>query len=837
MMRRMSTPIAKKRSRLAKSLLFFSGLTALVYQTIWIKQLTLVVGVDVYAVTTGVSGFFAGLALGSALLGRVADRSRNPLRLYAGLEVGIAVLGIVSTLSLAAAPPLFVALQSNLGLVAWVLPFLLVVAPAALMGGTLPPLLAAVRPQEDSIGRESGGLYAANTAGAIAGALLAVFWLVPAFGIRGASISAALINLALAATAFALAVKTTPTATQPSPVDPVYQGSKSSAHLAFGLYALAGGVALGYEVVWTQVIVQFLSTRALAFAVVLATYLLGLVLGSWIYARLADRVHNLWRVFGLLIAGAGLAALATFAMLGDWLPDAQYALGKVTFRATNSRMLEMCTRFAVAAGVVILPPTLLLGAAFPAAAKLAVQPQRAGRDVGLMLALNTACGILGTVVTGFFLVPTLGLARSLGMLALVAALIGGVAIARQKEFERSAVYRAAGLAAIVLVLALALPRDRLATLLATARGGEVVYYDEGAAGTVAVIEQATPKGSFRRLYIQGVSNSGDVMPSLRYMRLQASVPLLIHPGEPKSALVIGLGTGITSGALLADPGLERRLCLELLEPVIEAASLFRGNFNAGTDPRLEIRIADGRHELMRSQERFDLITLEPPPPAAAGVVNLYSREFYELARLRLEMGGMLAQWLPLKTQRAESTKSLIRSMLDVFPHVSLWTTEVHEMMLIGSVEPLKLDWSSIQSRFSTPSIARALAEVGIETPADLLATWITDREGLEAYVGDTPAVTDNRPRIEYDKWVQAQQLTLVLPDLLDLRQPPPVLASDPQKIRVEASYQLLLAFYDILMLATVADREPWAAEAMTSRVQDFRQTNQSNAYYDWFFGR
>lgn len=837
MMQRMSAPDTTQGIRLAKGLLFFSGLAALVYQTIWIKQLTLVVGVDVYAVTTGVSGFFAGLALGSALLGRLADHSRSPLRLYAGLEVGIAVLGMFSTLALAASPPLFVSLQSKVGLVAWALPFLLVAAPAVLMGGTLPLLLAAIRLREDTIGRASGQLYAANTAGAIAGALLTVFWVVPAFGVRGASFVAAALNLALAMAAFLLAHKTAPVETT-LPDSPVKSTeSAPTAALALSLYALAGGVALGYEVVWTQVIVQFLSTRAFAFAIVLATYLLGLMVGSWVYARFADRVEARWRVFGLLIAGAGVAALATFATLGSWLPEAQYALGKIVFRATDSRMLEMCSRFALAAGAVVLPPTLLLGAAFPAAAKLVVQPHRAGRDVGLVLALNTACGILGTVVTGFVLVPTLGLARSLGVLAFVAALIGGAAIARQTAFQRSAVYRAAGLAAIVLALALVLPRDRLATLLAAARGGDVVFYDEGPAGTVAVIEQATPKGSFRRLYIQGVSNSGDVMPSLRYMRLQALVPLLIHPSEPKSALVIGLGTGITSGALLTDPSLERRLCLELLEPVVQAAAQFRGNFNAGTDPRLEIRIADGRHELMRSSERFDLITLEPPPPAAAGVVNLYSRDFYELASQRLTEDGMLAQWLPLKTQRVEATKSLMRSMLDVFPQVSLWTTEVHEMMLIGSMEPLQLDFARISTRFATPGIAAALEEIGLPTPADLLATWITDRAGLEAYVGDALPVTDDRPRIEYAKWVQAQQLTLILPDLLHLRQPPPIVASAAEKALIEASHHRLVDFYEISMLATLADREAWAAQAITNRAQDFRQTAEPNAYYDWFFSK
>jgi spermidine synthase len=751
--------------------------------------------------------------------------------MYAGLESGIAILGVASTIGLAAAPPLFVAFQSTVGPLAWALPFLLVAAPAALMGGTLPLLLAAVRPPGDSIGRTSGHLYAANTAGAIVGALITVLAIVPILGIRGTSIAAAALNLGLALVALAVAARHEDLREAPrsseSPVE-----ATSGARLAIALYALAGGIALGYEVVWTQVILQFLSTRAIAFAVVLGTYLLGLVIGSWLYGRHADRVKNRWAAFGLLIAGAGIAALATFALLGPWLPAAQESLGKAVFEVTGSRMALMCARFALAAGVVVLPPTLLLGAAFPAAAKLAVQPRRVGGDIGMVLAMNTAFGIAGTVVTGFLLVPALGLAGSLGALAFVAATIGAVAIARQGRFRFKAAIPVMGLVVLIAGFARALPRDRLATLLVSARGGDLVFYDESSGGTVAVIEQSASKGKFRRLYIQGVSNTGDAMPSLRYMRLQALIPLLVHPREPKSVLVIGLGTGITGGALLTDSKLERRHCVELLAPVAEAASLFQGNFGAGSDPRLEIRIADGRHELIRSEERYDVINLEPPPPAALGVVNLYSLDFYKLARERLEKGGLLAQWWPIATQNDEDSQSLVRSMLDAFPFVTLWTTEVHEMMLIGSMEPLRLDFSRVSERFATPSIAAALADVGIETPADLLATYVTDRNGLEAYARDALPVTDDRPRIEYASWIRPREITRVLPKLLDLREPPPVVASSGDKARIESSFRRLADFYEISLSAYSRDREAWAA-----RVEAFSRSNEPNAYYDWFFGR
>ena len=492
----------------------------------------------------------------------------------------------------------------------------------------------------------------------------------------------------------------------------------------------------------------------------------------------------------------------------------------------------MCTRFAVAAGVLILPTTLLLGAAFPAAARLTVQSGHAGLHIGYVLALNTACGIIGTILTGFVLIPTLGLAASLGLLAVGAAIIGGSAIAMGSGLKSSAPRYAVVLVIVIAGFAYGLPRDRLATLLADNRGGEVVFYDEGPAGTVAVIQQQTSREPFRRLYIQGVSNTGDVMPSKRYMRLQGLLPLIVHPGEPRSAMVIAFGTGITAGSLLAYPGLERRLAVELLRPVVDAAHLFEGNFGAGNNPDIEVVIADGRHELMRREESFDLITLEPPPPAAAGVVNLYSRDFYQLAKTRLNEGGLLAQWLPIATQNNEDTQSLVNSMLEVFPHLTLWTTEVHEMLLIGSMVPIHLNFAQIAERMSATTVADALREVGINSPADLLATYITDRSGLERYAGQAPPVTDDRPRIEYSSWIRAGEFERVLPGFLKLATPLPLVASDAEIASVERSYLRLLDFYELVYRAYGNDQKTWAPQ-----VRAFRQNGEDNAYYDWFMNQ
>jgi predicted membrane-bound spermidine synthase len=815
-----------KATALPALLLFASGAAALVYQVLWVRQLSLVVGVDVYAVTVAVSAFFGGLALGGWLLGRLAERSGRPLRLYAGIEAGIAVLAAAVTYALGSAAAPFVFLEARVGALAWLLPMVLVALPAALMGGTLPVLMRVVAPSQDELGGSGGALYAANTAGAIAGALLGPFFLIPLLGVSGSAFAAAALNLGVALGALALDRRNAPLRKEK------VKSKGQNLPSALAVYAIAGGIALGYEVVWSQAIVPFMSTRSFAFAVMLATYLAGLALGAALCARFADRVREPWVVFGLLIAAAGAVALLEMTLLGRWLVVAQTTAEAGVLALGGNALAGMSARFAVAAAWVVLVPTLLLGAAFPLAVRLGVDARRAGRDVGALVALNTLGGIVGTLLAGFVLLPMVGLVRTLAALALTAAALGAFA-ALQARGSRRLRTLVLAIGAVSVFAAAMTPADRLASLLPAARGGKLAFYDESAGGTVAVVQAARGGTEFRRLYIQGVSNSGDAMPSLRYMRLQALLPMVIHRAEPRSVLVIGFGTGITAGALLAYQGLERRVVAELLPAVVRAAPLFAGNFGAGSDPRIEIRLRDGRRELLRSAERYDLITLEPPPPSAAGVVNLYSTEFYRLAARSLEPDGLLAQWLPLPTQNHEDTRSLVRSFLDVFPYATLWSSELHEMLLIGSFEPIVLDWPRIALRASQPSVADALREVGIGSPAALLATWVTDRAGLERFAGTARAVTDDRPSIEYGAWVRPQEIVRVLPALREVATEPPIIgADDAVRANVRSERMSLWQFYHAGLRAYAGDRAGWERQmqAVAGKVG-------ANPYYRWFGGR
>jgi spermidine synthase len=280
------------------------------------------------------------------------------------------------------------------------------------------------------------------------------------------------------------------------------------------------------------------------------------------------------------------------------------------------------------------------------------------------------------------------------------------------------------------------------------------------------------------------------------------------------------------------PGLDRRVCVELLPAVVQAGSLFPENYRAPSDPRMQLLIADGRQELVRKTDRYDLITLEPPPPSAQGVVNLYSSDFYRLASRRLEPNGLFAQWLPLATQNDDDTRSLVRSFLDVFQFATLWTTELHEMLLIGSNAPITLDAVQISTRFSQTGVNDALRAVGISSPASLLATWISGREALERYAANAQPVTDNRPRIEYAPWVRPKEITRTLPALLSLRTDPPLDGADATlRADVARESETLSNFYAAGIAAYEGDKERWR-----KAIQAVIASDGNNPYYNWVIG-
>jgi spermidine synthase len=373
--------------------------------------------------------------------------------------------------------------------------------------------------------------------------------------------------------------------------------------------------------------------------------------------------------------------------------------------ATGSQLAAMCASFGMAAFCIVFVPTVLLGAAFPYVVRLSVDVSRPGSGLGAVLAVNTLGGIAGSVLAGFMLVPWIGVVHTLGVLAVASGVVALLATAFGTGVHRFARVAVPLLAVVTLIVAVVTPADGLPHCWRR-RAAANSFSTRKAGATVAVVEQGKARQPFRRLYIQGVSNSGDTMTSLRYMRLQALLPLLIHNGAPRSTLVIGLGTGITAGALLQYPGLEHRVVAELLPAVARGAELpgqLRRDWRQARRYPLARRPARAaaKHPALRPDHAGAAAAIGQRRQTCTRAISSSSLRASGDGRHR---GAMVAPADP----EPEDTRSPVRSFLDVFPHATLWTTELHEMLLVGSLQPVTLDVARIQSRFADAGVSAAL---------------------------------------------------------------------------------------------------------------------------------
>lgn len=738
-----------------------SGASGLVFEVIWVKALTLVVGHTTLAVSVVVSAFLAGLVLGSVVFGRWADRVSRPLLGYGLLEVvtGMFALGLTALL------PSLELLLTRAGLPGggplWlraILVFALIVLPTSAMGGTLPMLTRALSREAEHVGRSFGWLYTLNTLGAAVGCALTGFVLIGALGMLRTALLAAVVNVLIGALAFLLdrwrgaETRTAGTGTpEPSPAPELLRARRA----LITAFALSGFASIAYEVLWFRVLSTFLSATSYAFTLMLVVFLLGLVLGGVIYGW---RISRHPRPMDALVAcqsALAFAALASMLILGQ----GRLVSGLAVLIAGRGY-----TPMMVHAGLVMLVPTTLIGICFPLTIQLTARHlDRLGSDVGLLYSVNTLGGILGSLITGLVLIPWLGTQTTF---AAMTAVNMAVALFLQRfnpHATRAGARSLIASAALLLMGAVALPSSYLIRALPQRDEGKVLDVREGRDGTAIVLEYTrqsmcgsgkyrcdatcTRDFSYRQLVFGQISYASTVLSDRRYMRALAHLPMLLHR-DPKRALEICFGTGTTAAAFASYPGLEWLRIVDINPDVIALAPHFEdSNHRVLQDPRTHVAVEDGRHFLLASEERFDVVSLEPPPPIDAGVVNLYSREFYAQVRSRLRPGGILAQWLPVEQQNTELDKRLIAAALAEFPHVSLWMGSRLEAVLIASDAPLQVDLDAWKARQSATASA-SLAEVGF-TPESLLGTYVMGTEALRRYVGNAPPVTDDRPAIEY----------------------------------------------------------------------------------------
>jgi spermidine synthase len=737
-----------------------SGFSALIFEVLWTKHLSLTFGSTIWAVGIVVATFMGGLALGGAIFGRIADRARNPLRLYALLELGIAVSAVLFRPALRGVEYFYVALhgQFSLGQTTATLfllscSALLLVPPTLCMGGTLPVVGSLLKRTEFS--KEISLLYAVNVIGAAAGAFIAGYLLIPFWGLAYTEALAYGINFAIATVFWWLGGRQTLDVAETEP-SPNSQPTARAAQTILVATFLAGGCALALQLLWNRVLVLFLGSSTYAFSSILCTYLISMAIGGAAFAPLQKRFGRPNGLFAGLAGLSGLYVLATLPFY-DQIP---YVLLSINHATDQNWWLYVVSVLPILF-FVVGPPAFFSGAMFPAAmASCSPDLEQGGRRVGLVVLFNTLGAMVGSLAGAFLIVPLFGLQGGIKLISAILLVLGGGLLAsRRNEISVASRFWAGGGAVVALVL-LCVPfrwdpmlmNSGIYYYFASDSDPAKAFQDwrgrvrllttiEGADATVTVREDAGR--GVRYFTVNGKVDGG--VGDMGTQILLGQLPVLIHH-NPQDLLVIGLGTGVTLGTITQYPA--RKIdCVEISPAIVKASEYFEDvNLNPRADARVTTHIQDARNFLLLHPGKYDVITSEPSNPWQVGNANLFTVEFFQLVRDHLNPGGIFCQWVPLYELSQENLKVLLRTYTDIFPDVHLFLNG-SDLLVIGSVEGTVINYQGIKSRFFHYFQSHLSAA---ESPSELLARYyLFSGKAVAEFARGADLNSDLFPILEY----------------------------------------------------------------------------------------
>jgi spermidine synthase len=752
---------------------FLSGATALVYEVVWLRMLGLVFGHTVYAVTTVLAAFMAGLGLGSLLFGRRAARFGDPVRAYGWMEIAIGVTCAVTPWLFHLASLVYADVHRVLDLshnafsfVQFALVLVLLLVPTTLMGGTLPILSQALVAQGEALARPVGLLYAINTFGAVLGVALAGYSLLPGLGNRATLMVAAVANVAIGVAALLYRLRSHSGQEMPEPrPEPRSRREVRAGAPAGGpatvwpvvALALSGAASMIYEVAWTRALSLVVGSSTYAFTGMLLVFLVGLAGGAALYSWLRGRHPANPRVFAALQVAIGATVVLALHVF-ERAPDL-FLLG---VRWSDSPRFVQAVQLAVSSAA-LLPTALLIGATFPCAAAAVVQgPGGAGRRVGQLYAANTLGAIGGVVLAGFALIPAVGMHSAITIGAALNFALGAALLARGRPalgWQRPAA-TATGVAAVAVLF---LPIWDLRTLVSgpaiyakrylglgarlgdAVQGREVLFYRDGPSATITVERS----GGFLSLLVNGKVDASTAPADMPTQLMLGHLPLLLHP-EPRSVLVIGLGSGITAGAA-ARHAVQRLDVVEIEPAVIEASRFFRAEHaDVLRDPRVRVVVGDARSVLAITATRYDVITSEPSNPWIGGIASLFSVEFFQLARRALQPGGIMLQWIHAYNLLPEDLRMVVATFRAVFPATSVWQVSPGDFLLLGRAEAAPLDLDLLKARHAgSPALRGALERIGVHGWAGVLGYFALGEGDTARYAQGAPVNTDDRLALEF----------------------------------------------------------------------------------------
>jgi len=764
-----TTPSLRKLAGFIAGLFFFSGFAALVYQVVWMRHLSLFFGSDVYAAAITLSVFMGGLSLGSALAERFVDSLARPLLCYGLIEIGIGVYAFFFPDLLAGFAPLLeyvyrthfdaaplVYQSTRVGVASLVL-----LVPTTLMGSTLPLVVKCFVQRSAELGRFGGTFYAINTLGALAGTLICAFALVPSLGVARTTLIAVVINLIIGAlvAAVSLRVRTQPSYAEDAAPEkepaPAWRHDPAAARVTLLAIALSGLAALALEVIWIRILTLSFSGTVYSFAIMLASFLFGIFYGSRQAARNIDASPDPVRFFGFV--EIGLAFFVALLGLGAYLaPKLSSFLvwGLTGVSHGNFAFGAIAAQFAVG-GMLILIPTMLLGATFPAAVRICTRDARhAGAGTGRVYAANTAGAVLGSLFAGFVLIPAVGSRASLVVLAAIFA-ANGCLLLWQSAGRRFAVLGHArtaiplGATLAVSLIVLLLPRQTVANYgLQQSTQPELIYHGEGIAHSVDIVRASN--GNIIMM-VDGNTEADTSFIQRQHFILKGHLPLLLHPA-PREVAVVGLGLGITLAATERNPEVQSIRLVELT-PEMPRAHERLDEVTGGVlrSPKIQLRIDDGRNFLAMSERRFDMITADPIHPRISGVGYLYTEDYYRTLKRRLKPGGIVCQWMPMYSISRRSFDVAFRTFAGVFENASFWYVRGHGLF-IATDQAFTIDYAQLKKRAAAPAVAKDLASIEIGDHTALLAHLLMGPAQIRKYLaasGDTIVNTDDNAFLEY----------------------------------------------------------------------------------------
>ena len=745
-----------------------SGCAALIYEVVWFQLLQLSIGSSAVSLGVLLGIFMGGMCLGSILLPKYLDRRLHPLKVYAAIEIGIGIFGILVLYGVPVVGRLYTSIagtgQVNLVLRAIVAGICLI-PPTLLMGATLPAIARWVATTPRGVSW-LGYFYGGNLAGAVVGSLLAGYYLLRVFDMSVATFAAVALNLIVATLAM-LVARLTPhtviTADESIPAAPALPRDQVS--IVYVAIALSGLTALGSEVVWTRQLSLLFGATTYTFSLILAVFLVGLGIGSSLGSALARTVSARtalgWCQLGLCAAIAW-AGYTTSASMPYWPinPSINATVGAQADVNWINFQLDLMR------GVwVMLPGAILWGASFPLAlASVAAPGQDSARLVGGVYAANTVGAIVGALVTSLALVGTVGSQRTqqvlIGVAAMSSLLMLMPAVGEKRRALTSTPVVVIGIALIAGLLARMVPPIPW-LLVAYGRysatwvgQNELVYVGEGVTASVAVTR--TPTG------VLNYHNAGKVQASsepqdMRLQRMLGHITTLV-PKTPTKVLVIGCGAGVTAGAVSIDPMVKDQTIAEIepLVPRVVSTHFAEHNFNVVANPKVHVHLDDARHYLLTTHEKFDAVTSDPLDPWVKGAATLYTREFFNVVKEHLNPGGVVTLFVQLYESNEAAVKSEIATFLEAFPNGAVFANTIngqgYDLVLFGQVEARKINVDTVQARLADPAnaaVAKSLGEVGINSAVELFGTYAGRRSDMKNWLSDAQINTDSNLKLQY----------------------------------------------------------------------------------------